>query len=156
MMNTAAELHFPRAPLIGAALLLATTILAVALLRPSGQEASGVFSRVAPVETRLLRFEDRVDGSVAVLDAEAGDVVAVAAPGTNGFLRGMLRGLMRTRKQNDVSLLEPMLLERLDNGTLLLVDDAIHATLDLDAYGHTNADVFKTFLKSRSNQGAQQ
>ena len=31
-------------------------------------------------------------------------------------------------------------------------------TLDLDAYGHTNADVFKAFLKSQShlaNQGGQ-
>jgi putative photosynthetic complex assembly protein len=154
-MNAAADFHFPRAPLIGAGLLIAATVLSVAFMRPSSPDALTGFVRTAPVETRLLRFEDRSDGSVAVIDGETNAIVSIAAPGTNGFLRGMLRGLMRSRKQNDVPLLTPMLLERLDNGTVLLIDDRMHTTLDLDAYGHTNADVFKAFLKSRPNEGAQ-
>ena len=42
-------------------------------------------------------FEDAADGSVIIRDASDHTQVAIAEPGTNGFLRGTLRGLMRTR-----------------------------------------------------------
>jgi putative photosynthetic complex assembly protein len=47
------------------------------------------------VAVRELRFEDRPDGGIAVIDAQDGRTVGSAEPGTNGFLRGAVRGLVR-------------------------------------------------------------
>ena len=157
-MQQKADILFPRTPLLAAGLLIVATLTSVALARMSPAPALTDLVKTAVAESRSLRFEDASDGSVHVYDSETEETVAIAAPGTNGFLRGMMRGMMRTRKQNEASLKAPMLLERLTNGMVLLIDDETKVTLDLDAYGHTNADVFKAFLKSQShlaNQGGQ-
>jgi putative photosynthetic complex assembly protein len=157
-MTQKIDIHFPRAPLFGAGILIVATIVSVGLARMSPAPALTDLVKTEVAESRSLRFEDAADGSVHIYDAQTEETVAIAAPGTNGFLRGMMRGMMRTRKQYGASLTAPMLLERLSNGMVLLIDEEDKITLDLDAYGHTNADVFKAFLKSQSNlsnQGGQ-
>ena len=152
-MEQTVDIRFPRTPLYGAALLIAATIFVVAMGRISPAPALSYLVRTQVAESRTLRFEDAKDGSVRVFDASTNDIVSIAAPGTNGFLRGLLRGMMRARKQNGASLTAPMRLEILTNGMVLLIDEENKVTLDLDAYGHTNAEVFKTFLKSAGGQG---
>jgi putative photosynthetic complex assembly protein len=80
---------------------------------------------------------------------ETGGVIATAEPGTNGFLRGTLRGLMRARKRDGLAYSEPMELERRADGELVLIDSKLGAVIALNAFGRTNAAVFGTMLTEK-------
>jgi putative photosynthetic complex assembly protein len=139
---------FPRLPLAGAIVLVCVAVVSVAAARLSGVPSESLAFTEAATDTRLLRFEDRRDGSVAVIDAKTGADVAIAAPGTNGFLRGTLRGLMRARKRSGISFNEPFRVERYATGQIILRDEASRADIALNAFGPTNAAVFAAFLST--------
>ena len=143
---------FPRLPLAGAIALVCITLGSVGVARLSGTSPHIVIRTDAPIETRLLRFEDRKDGSVGIIDDLTSAEVAIAAPGTNGFLRGTLRGLMRSRKLKEVNFNEPFRLERYANGQLMLVDIASQKNISLDAFGPSNAAVFGAFLLTHKGE----
>ena len=63
----------------------------------------------------------------------------VVAPGTNGFLRGVLRGLARERKLERSAIEPPFRLTRWADGRLSLEDPATGRRIDdLEAFGPTN------------------
>ena len=146
MDRTVTDIHFPKMPLFGVAALVVITIASVAVQRLTSLPAPSPVAALPVMETRLLTFEDATDGSVIIRDAKDHALVAIAEPGTNGFLRGTLRGLMRTRSRESIDLLAPFRLSKLSNGALTLVDETDGVTLELDAFGHTNADTFRAFL----------
>ena len=76
---------FPRGPLLAAGGLVVAVVIAVAAVRLSGVE---IRAPDAPaVVTQQLRFEDRADGSIAVLNASnALTLVLYGAPGTTTVL----------------------------------------------------------------------
>lgn len=137
---------FPRAPLLGAGALVVVTILSAA----AGRLAGG--GTVAPTATVLavrdLRFEDRPDGSVAMLDARDGRQVDVAAPGTNGFLRATLRGLVRERRRQGVEAgpEAPFRVAAWADGRVTLDDPATGRHVELEAFGQTNEAAFARLL----------
>jgi putative photosynthetic complex assembly protein len=139
--------RFPRPALIGAA-----TLVGVALLSSSVARVTGIGTTQMPdaavVESRELLFEDRADGAVAVHDAGDGEVVAVLAPGTNGFVRGAMRGLARERKRQEVGVTPPFRLIRWSDGRLSLQDPTTGREIYLEAFGPTNADSFAQLLTS--------
>ena len=149
---------FPRGALIGAAALLGTSLLLAGAARITGVgTTSGPTS--APVESRLLRFEDRVDGSVAVYEAadvepvqvlapEAASVepVQVLAPGTHGFVRSVLRGLARERKRQGVGREPAFRLTRWADGRLSLEDPTTGRSVELGAFGPTNRAAFAQLM----------
>jgi len=99
----------------------------------------------------MLRFEDRADGAVIVIDDETGGVIATAEPGTNGFLRGTLRGLMRARKRDGLAYSEPMKLERRADGELVLMDSKLGTVIAAQCLRtRRNAAVFGTMLRGKS------
>jgi putative photosynthetic complex assembly protein len=97
-------------------------------------------------EAVAISFEDRADGAV-VVRTEDGAERAVLAPGTNGFIRGVLRGLARERRMNGKGADTPFHLVLRVDGRLALADPATGRTLDLGAFGHTNADAFARLLR---------
>lgn len=106
-------------------------------------------TRVVPaaeVESRALRFADQGDKSIVVTDAVTGRVVVVVPPGTNGFLRGAVRGLVRERKRQDIGAEPPFRVARWADGRLTLEDPATRRVIDLVAFGSINADVFAELL----------
>lgn len=135
---------FPRAPLIGAAALIAFTIATVALVRFTGigtiEEPSSV------VVARDLHFVDRDDGGVGILDAGNDQAIEVIAPGTNGFMRSTLRGLARERKRQSVGPEAPFRLTAWADGRLTLEDPATGRRIGLEAFGQTNAQAFARLL----------
>lgn len=141
------DIRFPKVPLLGVMAFICASVIVVGAARLSGMPASPGFSGTAAVESRSLRFEDAEDGSVLVYDDQTNTIIAVAEPGTNGFLRGALRALNRARKRSEASFAEPFRLERWSNGQLILIDTHDGITIDLKAFGPTNAAVFETFLK---------
>jgi putative photosynthetic complex assembly protein len=138
-------ISLPRAPLLGAFALVLLAVLAVAAVRVTGVGQVKVPDAQA-VSIRDLRFEDRSDGSIAVLEAADRQLVATVAPGTNGFLRSTLRGLARERKRQGIGA-EPSfrLIGRAD-GRLTLEDPATGRRVDLESFGPTNAAVFARLM----------
>jgi putative photosynthetic complex assembly protein len=140
---------FPRGPLYAIGAILALTVIAVSVVRV-GDLGTSFVSTAAAQQERALRFEDRADGSIAVTDADSGDLVETVAPGTNGFLRGALRGLARERKRIGVGAEPPFMLTARADGRLTLDDPATKRQVDLKSFGQTNALVFEQLLLKRS------
>ena len=135
---------FPRAPLIGAGILILAALAAVTFVRLTGTGGSRLPDSPA-VATREFRFEDRPDGGIVVIDAKVGRVVDVIT-GTNGFLRGTLRGLARERKVEGVGPEAPFLLIARADGRLTLEDPSTGRHVDLESFGPTNVEVFARLL----------
>jgi putative photosynthetic complex assembly protein len=135
----------PRLPLVACAVLALCTLAGVSVVRLTGL-GSGL-SEVAPmVQERALRFEDRVDGGITVLDARNGAVIGDVAPGTNGFLRSAMRGLVRERKREGIGPQLPFQLVIRSDQRLTLEDPGTGRRIDLRSFGPTNAGVFEHFL----------
>jgi putative photosynthetic complex assembly protein len=138
----------PAVLLIGASLVF--TILAVAGARVFGLQSSYASVAEAVVERQLF-FEDRTDGSIAVIDARTGDTIERVAPGTNGFLRGVLRGLASERKRQGLGPEVPFVLSARQDGRLTLDDTTTQRQIDIKSFGPTNAAVFERLLIRRNS-----
>jgi putative photosynthetic complex assembly protein len=136
---------FPRGPLFGAGALILLSLLLAGTARYTGLGASMV-DPANEVQARELRFEDRDDGSVAVLDAGTRQVVEILAPGTNGFVRGVMRGLARERKLGGIGDALPFRLIGWSDGRLSLRDLATGREIQLVSFGQTQFDVFAAML----------
>lgn len=148
-MNAHASVNsgFPRGPLIAVGSLVVMSVLAVCAVRFTG--VGVVHVRDAPaVEVRQFRFEDRPDGSIAVLDGSGHRLLYTVAPGTNGFLRGTMRGLARERKREDVGEAVPFRMVGHADGRLTLEDPGTGRRVDLGSFGPTNAAVFERIMES--------
>lgn len=146
MSDPFADRPLPRATVLGAGVLVAFTILAVAAGRFGGiatepQPAGDV------VESRDLRFLDRPDGAVAVYDLADDREVAVLAPGSNNFIRGALRGLARERKRQEIGTEPPFRLAFWSDGRYTLEDTATSRIIDLRAFGPSNVQAFAVLLQ---------
>jgi len=152
-MNVPAQVveyqSFPRVPLYlaGAAVLL--TVIGVGVVQLGDLSTSYVSTAAAQAE-RALRFEDKPNGSIDIIDAKDGSLIEVASPGTNGFLRGALRGLARERKRTGTGAEPPFLLVARADGRLTLDDPTTNRQVDLKSFGATNAAVFEKLLTQRS------
>lgn len=139
----------PRAVLIGAGALIGVSLLLVGLSRVNGYGATRMPTSTV-VAARDLQFKDRADGGVEVYDdgeaAGQGRLIEVLAPGTNGFVRGVMRGLTRERKRQSVGSEAPFRLTRWADGRLSLDDFATGQHVNLEVFGPTNAAAFVELL----------
>lgn len=136
---------FPRAPLVGAAALLAMVLMGATATRLTGVGSS--HRQDAPIlAERDLRFTDQDDGSILVTDAASERTVESVPPGTNGFLRGTLRGLARERHRQGFGAEQPFHLVAHDDGRLTLMDPATGRRVDLESFGPTNEAVFARLI----------
>jgi len=148
-MNASLQAKLPIVPLTAMAALVLSCLIGVSAVRLSGLSAVQQ-ADAATLSMRQLRFEDRDDGGIAVLDAGNGALLTLVAPGTNGFLRSTVRGLVRERKRQHVGPELPFeLLGRVD-GRLTLVDPGTHRRIDLESFGPTNSAVFARLLPQPS------
>lgn len=138
---------FPRAPLFAVGGLIAATLIGVAAVRFTGVGVVHV-PDAAAVSVREFRFEDRPDGSIVVLDASGQKLIDTVAPGTNGFLRGTMRGLARERKRQGVGPELPFRMIGRADGKLTLEDPGTGRRVDLGSFGPTNASVFANIMAS--------
>lgn len=101
----------------------------------------------AAVITRELRFLDRADGSIAVIDArDEREVDRIV--GQNGFVRGTLRGLSRERKRQGIGPQAAFDLVGRADGRLTLLDPSTGRRVDLESFGPTNSAEFARLLSS--------
>lgn len=133
----------PRGALAAAAGLIVLAIAGAAYGRLGGHTTAA--PPAAAVETRELRFTDRDDGAVVITE-EDGALVTVVAPGTNGFLRGVLRGLAQERLRRDAGPETPFQLTRWSDGRLSLTDPVTDRHVYLEAFGPSNVAPFAALL----------
>jgi putative photosynthetic complex assembly protein len=133
----------PRGPLLAIGALLLAVLLGVAAVRLSGTEIRT--PDAPPVAQRSLRFEDRPDGSVAVIDARSGQQVD-AVHGEAGFLRGALRAMARERRKQGLGAEPAFELVARADGRLTLLDPSTGERVDLESFGPTNAATFARLL----------
>jgi putative photosynthetic complex assembly protein len=139
--------RLPRAPLFALGVLVIGSVVAVAAARLTGVGVQHQ-PEAAPVAVREFRFEDRPDGSIVVLDASGLQRIDTVAPGTNGFLRGTMRGLARERMRQGVSPALPFRMVGRADGKLTLEDPGTGRRVDLGSFGPTNAAVFAQIMAS--------
>lgn len=134
---------FPRVALLGAAAMVGLAIVSAGASRLLGARQERPVAQV--VMARDLQFQDRQDGSVAVIDAGNGALVDVLAPGSNGFIRASLRSLAsRRRFAGDTN--QVFHLAALSDGRLTLDDPTTGNPIELEAFGQTNEEAFARLL----------
>ncbi|RZS58561.1 photosynthetic complex assembly protein PuhC [Sphaerotilus mobilis] len=135
----------PRLPLLAIGVLLLSAVLGTALVRGAGvspvQRADA-----ATVRTVNLHFEDRDDGAILIRDADSGAVRGTVAPGTQGFLRSTMRGLVRERRRQGLGPATPFQLLGRADGRLTLFDPGTGRRIDLESFGPTHAAVFAQLI----------
>ena len=100
--------------------------------------------------TRELLFTDQPNGSVAVFDAaDRSRPIETFAPETNGFLRGTMRGLAQPRQRQDASRTTPFRLTAYADGRLTLLDPTNGRSVEMEAFGHSNEEVFAHLLTAK-------
>lgn len=143
---------FPRWFLWSAGAMVVVSLLSVASVRLTGngpdQRRAALGEPSAPVE-RPLRFEDSVNGAVAVIDARTGEKVATFE-GEQGFVRGALRALARHRKARGIGPDQPFELQVKPDGALTLWDPATGERIDIGSFGPTNTATFAGLLDTRA------
>jgi putative photosynthetic complex assembly protein len=135
--------------LTGAGVLLGLSLAMVGIARITGYEPAKPAQSVV-VESRDLRFVDRSDGAVLVYANPGDRLIDVLQPGTNGFVRGVLRGLVRERRADHVGAAPPFRLTRWADGRLSLDDPSTGRHVDLEVFGPTNAGAFAQILIASS------
>lgn len=105
------------------------------------------------VTARDIFVEDRDDGAVVIRDARSGQVVQELEPGTGGFIRATLRGLVRARRLGELGPEKPFRVTRWSEGRLTLEDTASGRVVDLLAFGQAQVDAFQSLLTNAGGEG---
>jgi putative photosynthetic complex assembly protein len=145
MNRTVSQPGLPRGILLGAAALIGFSLFCVAAVRlgPSVPEPT-----VRPIAVRDLHFIDQVDGSILVVDANGDQAIDTVQPGTGGFVRASLRGLVRDRRRWGIGQEPPFRLARMADGGIILADPSTGREVNLVAFGQTNMAAFSKWIDS--------
>lgn len=150
-MDTHVHEAFPGRAIAAVGALLVVTVAGAAVVRAGRLAAPPAPASMPPVTAEAaLRFADRADGAVTVTDARTGAVVSTLAPDSNGFVRGVLRGLARDRLSRGLDAGPPFRLGRDAGGRMWLQDTATGRIVDLQAFGSDNRAAFAAFLPAGS------
>ena len=146
-MTTVQAQTFPRGALVAAGILIGFTLLATTFVRLERLGSPTIESmRPPPVRAVDVRFTDEANGSVNVQDSRDGHVIETLAPGTNGFVRSVMRGLAHDRKRRGLGPARPFRVAEARDGQLTLEDPATGRLIDLNAFGAPNAAAFAQML----------
>jgi putative photosynthetic complex assembly protein len=139
----------PRGALFALGGLVLFSLVAVIAAQLAGYKA-GTPPLEAVVDQVDLRFVDVGGGEVQIFDADRQALLTTLAPGTENFIRGVVRGMARERRSQSLGRETPFRLARHSDGRLTLTDLATGRLIDLQAFGQTNADAFARLLTLRT------
>lgn len=137
----------PRPIIIGgAALMIAVVVLC------AGARATGVGVTTAPepvtVASRDLVFKEADDGALTVSEAASGREVKAFAAGEGGFIRAMVRGLVRNRTRYGEPGVGDFRVSRSSDGGIWVQDLGTKQNIDLRAFGPTQVQAFAPLLET--------
>ena len=150
-MQSPAPDTFPKWVLWCAGGLIAFSLIAVGLVRITGNGPDQLTAAITA--ERSLRFEDRTDGAVYVIDGSTGQLLTVMR-GEQGFLRGTVRALARDRRARQIGPEMPFDLVARTGGRLALHDPLTGHRIDLESFGPDNVTVFLQFLTMKPASGS--
>jgi putative photosynthetic complex assembly protein len=130
---------------------LAATMALLVFTLAIGASQFGWFRDPAPASAvlfaRTFVFADRPDGGVDVRDVEKGGVVVYTLPNTqNGFVRGALRALARSRRLAGIGPEAPFTLTRYEDGRFTLYDPSTDQSVEIGSFGPTQVEAFQELL----------
>jgi putative photosynthetic complex assembly protein len=135
----------PRAALLGLLGLVVFSLLAVIIARTLGYK-TGEPLPDSVVEQRDLRFSDGAGGIVYVWDTSDDALLISLQPGSENFIRGVLRSMARERRSRELDRETPFRIARHSDGRLTLDDLATGQRINLKAFGPTNQGAFARLL----------
>lgn len=145
--------QFPVGALYAAAGLIGIALVAVFSVRTGLIEARPTApqmraaNKVAVVTARDFRFSDRKDGALVIADAATDAPVVILAAGSNtGFIRGVMRGLMRERVLKEAERDAPVRVTEWADGALTLTDLGTGRIIELGSFGPDNRAAFAAVL----------
>ncbi len=156
----AAEIHFeaepgsrsamhqiaPPKPVLRAALVIVALTFTLAISASQFGIGRSADTYGAPVAQRALAFADAPDGGIVVRDGATGEVALTLPQGTNGFLRGALRGLADRRRTARLPHEAPFLLTAWDDGRVTLEDPLTRQRVAVSSFGPTQVRSFVALL----------
>jgi putative photosynthetic complex assembly protein len=146
----------PTAAIKATGVLLVVVLVLAGLARYTGVGALDATSERTLVAERTLVFVTAggmglgTDGPLDLVDGETGEPLLHLAAGEGGFVRGAVRPLARERQRAGIDMAEPWHLVLWSDGALTLGDERLDMTVDLHAFGPTNAGDFAALLPSPS------
>ena len=96
-----------------------------------------------------LRFNDANDGGIVVMHAD-GRHLTTLAPRTNGFIRGVMRSLVRARRLDRVESDPPFRLTLWSDSRLTIADPATGQSVDVTGFGRDNRAAFAHLLATNA------
>jgi putative photosynthetic complex assembly protein len=130
--------------------LFIASLLAVLVFLVAGYVQSGKVEHqidAGVVAKKTLYFKDLPNGSVGVISADSGQMIA-QVEGQAGFVRGILRALARDRRIRQITSDDAFELVSRSDGRLTLTDLATKNRIDLESFGKDNAAEFAAFLNN--------
>lgn len=150
-VTTRADRMVPRGALIGAAALIAFSLVAASVGRFTGIGAVRAdYART--VWTMSFRFEDRPDGGVSVIAPESGATIGVVPAGSDGFIRTVLRSLAFDRERQGVGAGPAFAISKWSDGHTTIDDPATNRRVDLAAFGAANMQSFEKVIAMRGDK----
>ena len=135
--------HVPRLPLLMAAGIVMFTVLFVGL----HQWTSGLTGDTASVTfAQEIRFQSLPGDRIAIVDAADGTALTTIEAGSEGLLRGALRGLLFSRDLGNLDPDASYRLERHAGDGLYLVDPLNGRDIRLDSFGPVEAGALADLL----------
>ena len=150
--HLAQSIRTPHPVLIMAGALMLFTILTAGIAKRNHYDGAAVAPSTA-VTVRDLAFKDMPDGGVSITDVDTGQLVTIVQPATGGFLRGVMRGLVRDHHKVDDATGYAFRLTRWADNRLSLEDSTTHETFELESFGSTNERVFADLLYETTSAG---
>ncbi len=151
---------FPTAALIGAGLLVVTTVVGVGTIQLNKHfnhiSNASPIDTGTPVVTRELRFVDQNDGvnayagNVRVFDATTGAELPPLRE-NDGFVRAVLNALNFERTKGDLSAPPVFELIRWSDNHITVRDRATGKFIDVGEFGSGNKAAFLRFLPDRQS-----
>ncbi|MBB5049733.1 putative photosynthetic complex assembly protein [Rhodopseudomonas rhenobacensis] len=148
MDDAAHDFKIPKGALVAAGALVVFALVAATASRVTGVGRVRM-TPPAIVESLDLQFEDGQDGSVLVYNAADHQLLDSLPPGSNGFVRVVMRGMARERRLADVGRQPPFQLARHINGQITLTDTSNNKQIDLNAFGSSNLAAFARLMEKK-------
>lgn len=126
--------YIPRSLVIMAASAAIITVLVVAFAQWA--DTSALRTNIgAPAFAQEVQFLPLEGDRIAVQSVADGALITTVEAGTDGLLRGALRGLNMSRSQSDLELAAPFILQRFEEDGVYLADPLTGRSIRLESFG---------------------
>jgi putative photosynthetic complex assembly protein len=152
MAGTSTTSYTPTAFLlaVGAVVVGAVGIVATA---PLWREPASMVAAAPPAISMTLRFDADSAGNLTVRKVPGGEMVDHLDPDASGFARTMVRVIRRDLGPGANVDSMPFQLNAWQDGRLALVDTATGRSVDLRAFGPTQAGLFLRWIQQEEARG---